>query len=165
MDKAQLNNSIINLLSKNGRMPSKEISERLNVTVQEVDKAIAELEKEHVILGYTAIVQDEAINRDNVRAIIEVEVQPERDTGFDNVARKLSNFPEVRSVYLVSGKYDLRLEVVGKSLQDVAAFVAGKLAPQDGVKSTATYFMLKKYKEAGVQYSQEEKYERLKIVP
>ena len=146
------------------RQSTKEMSERLSCPEAMVGELISELEKEHVIMGYSAIVSDLAKSSE-VRAIIEVEVQPERDTGFDRLAERLGKFPEVRSMYLVSGRYDLRLEVVGKSLQEIASFVAGKLACQNGVKATATYFMLKKYKEAGIQLSGGEENERLKIVP
>ena len=164
MKTAEMKKRIVALLSRNARMATTEIAERLSCTEKQVEKMMAELEKDRVIVGYAAIVSDEA-SPDEVRAIIEVEVQPERDTGYDNLAERLGKFPEVRSVYLVSGRYDLRLEVIGKSLQEVASFVSGKLACQQGVKSTATYFMLKKYKEAGIQLNEEEKYERLKIVP
>lgn len=164
MDCIELKKKVIALLKRNARMAVQEMADRLAVTPEHITKIISALENERIIMGYTAILSDKADNGD-VRAIIEVEVQPERDTGFDNVAEKLAKFPEVRSVYLVSGRYDLRLEVVGKSLQDVASFVAGKLASQDGVKGTATTFLLKKYKESGVQFTKEEKNERLKIVP
>ncbi|MBR4222995.1 MAG: Lrp/AsnC family transcriptional regulator [Victivallales bacterium] len=164
MDKKTFKKEVLSLLVRNARISAQEIANRLGASEGEVLATIAELEKERVIVGYTAIVSDEA-ESDEVRAIIEVAVQPERDTGFDNVAERLARFPEVRSAYLVSGKYDLRLEVVGNSLQAVASFVAGKLASQDGVKSCATYFLLKKYKESGVQFAREEKHERLKIVP
>ena len=164
MDKIELNKKVVSLLSRNARMSDREIADRLGVLEGEVHAAIANLEAERTIVGYAAVVSEQFVT-DEVRAIIEVAIQPERDTGFDNIAERLSRFPEVRSAYLVSGKYDLRLEVVGKSLQDVASFVAGKLASQDGVKSTATYFLLKKYKEAGIQFAKEEKHERLKIVP
>ena len=164
MEDKQLKQALISLLGRNARISTGELAARLDVPEKEVERAIGELERDKTILGSTAVINDEALSGE-VRAIIEVEVQPERDTGFDNIARRLAMFPEVRSLYLVSGKYDLRLEIIGKSLQDVASFVAGKLASQDGVKSTATYFMLKKYKESGVQFSSEEKHERLKIVP
>ena len=164
MDKIELNKKVVSLLSRNARMSDREIADRLGVSEGEVHAAIANLEEERTIVGYAAVVSEQFVT-DEVRALIEVAIQPERDTGFDNIAERLSRFPEVRSAYLVSGKYDLRLEVVGKSLQDVASFVAGKLASQDGVKSTATYFLLKKYKEAGIQFAKEEKHERLKIVP
>jgi len=164
MKPAEMKKRIVALLSRNARMTVQEIAERLACTEAQVKKLIAELEKERIIVGYAAVVSD-AATPDEVRAIIEVEVQPERDTGYDTLAERLGKFAEVRSVYLVSGRYDLRLEVIGKSLQEVASFVSGKLACQPGVKSTATYFMLKKYKEAGIQLNAGEKYERLKIVP
>lgn len=164
MDREELKREIIALLRRNARMSDKEIADRLGSAARTVAGLIRELERDGVIMGYSAIVNDPSANGE-VRAIIEVEVRPERDTGFDNVAERLGKFPEVQSVYLVSGRYDIRLEVAGRSLQEIASFVAGKLAPQDGVKSTATYFLLKKYKEAGVQFSKDEKYERLKIVP
>ena len=156
---------VLALLKRNARISVREIADRLNLEADAVSALIARMEKENVIAGYTAIVNDADDSKEEVRAIIEVQVTPERDAGFDNVALRLAQFPEVESLYLVSGKYDLRLEVVGKSLQDVASFVAAKLASQDGVKSTATYFMLKKYKESGICFVKEEKNERLKVVP
>ena len=155
---------VLALLKRNARISIQEIADRLNAEPAAVSEVISTLERENVIVGYTAITNNSE-EKDEVRAIIEVQVVPERDAGFDNVALRLAQFPEVTALYLVSGKYDLRLEVVGKSLQDVASFVAGKLASQDGVKSTATYFMLKKYKESGICFTKEEKNERLKVVP
>lgn len=157
--------AILRLLRRHARMTVKELADRLQLLQPEVEATIAEMEREGVIMGYSVIVDEEKAPNGDVRAIIEVEVQPERDGGFDNVAMAIARFPEVHSVYLVSGRYDLRLEVVGQSLQDVARFVASKLASQDGVKATATHFILKKYKEAGVELREEVPYERLKIVP
>lgn len=159
-----LKKEVIALLEKNARYSYQEIADRLNTTAATVKKIITELENDKIILGYAAITNNQA-SKDMVRAIIEVQVQPERDTGFDTVAEKLARFPEVQAVYLVSGSYDLRLEVVGASLQDVASFVATKLSSQDGVKSTSTSFLLKKYKEAGIQFVKEEKHEHLKVTP
>lgn len=154
---------IVALLEQNARMSVKEIAGRLAIEESEAASLITELEQSGVIMGYTAVVSEDAVP-DEVRAIIEVEVQPERDKGYDTIAEIIGKFPEVRALYLVSGRYDLRLEVSGKSLQEVASFVSGKLACQPGVKSTATYFMLKKYKESGIQLVQGESYERLKVV-
>lgn len=152
------------LLRQNARISTQEIADRLSSKVEIVAALIKKMEEERLILGYTAIVAQEA-QQDEVRAIIEVQVHPERDTGFDNIARKISSFPEVVAVHLVSGLYDLRLEIVGNSLQDVASFVASKLSSQDGVQSTATHFILKKYKEAGLELDKDEQHERLKIAP
>ena len=165
MDSSEKKRRIMALLQRNARMSCLELGDRLGLTESEVQTLIQELESERAIVGYAAIVSDEIESSNEVRAIIEVEVQPERDTGYDTLAERLGKFPEVRSLYLVSGRYDLRLEVVGHSLQEVASFVSGKLSCQPGVKSTATYFMLKKYKESGIQLSRGETYERLKIVP
>ncbi|MFA6816253.1 MAG: Lrp/AsnC family transcriptional regulator [Lentisphaeria bacterium] len=164
MNGKELKKNIMALLQCNARISNEEIAERLNSTADEVTAVIKKLEKTGVILGYSTIMRPDD-DSDEVRAIIEVQVQPERDTGFDNVARKLAKFAEVRSVYLVSGHYDLRLEIVGHSLQEIAFFVASKLSSQKGVKSTATLFMLKKYKEAGIEFDKEEKNERLKVFP
>ncbi len=161
----QLKQDILRLLRRNARLPDAEIADRLAVDVAEITAAIAQMEADRELLGYSAVIADGALPDGEVSAIIEVEVQPERDGGFDRIAENLSRFPEVLSVYLVSGRYDLRLAVVGHSLQDVAHFVASKLASQPGVRATATHFMLKTYKEAGIQFHEGEDYERLKVVP
>jgi DNA-binding Lrp family transcriptional regulator len=165
MGKHELKQDILRLLRRNARAPEQEIADRLNIEPADVKALIAELEADRQLLGYSAVIADGALQDREVSAIIEVEVQPERDTGFDRIAENLCRFPEVRSACLVSGRYDLRLHVVGQSLQDVAHFVASKLASQPGVRATATHFMLKTYKEAGIQFHEEEEYERLKVVP
>jgi DNA-binding Lrp family transcriptional regulator len=165
MDTNTLKHQILGLLRQNARLAAGQIAERLQAPVAQVQALIAEMEKDRTILGYTALIDEEKAGLDAVRAIIEVEVQPQRDLGFNHTAQMISQFPEVQAVYLVSGRYDLRVEVVGESLQDVAFFVASKLAPIEGIKATATHFLLKKYKETGFLSLQEQKYERLKIVP
>jgi len=161
----ELRRKILRLLERNARMPTAEIADRLAVPVERVEEIIREMEKDRTILGYYALINEDAPEDGGVRAIIEVEVQPERDGGFDRIADMITRFPEVRTAYLVSGRYDLLLEVVGPSLREVAFFVARRLAPIEGVKSTATHFLLKKYKEAGFNLTEEEPYERLKISP
>jgi len=161
----QLKQDILRLLRQNARIPDREIADRLPGRTAAGGARIAQMESDREVLGYSAVIADGALLDGEVSAIIEVEVQPERDGGFDRIAANLSRFPEVRSVYLVSGRYDLRLSVIGHSLQDVAHFVASKLASQPGVRSTATHFMLKTYKEAGIQFHEDEDYERLKVVP
>ena len=165
MKNSDVKREVALLLQRNARMAEQEIADRLQTDVAAVRAAIAEMEKERTILGYPALVDEEKLGVAKVRALIEVEVQPERDSGYDGIALTISKFPEVQTVYLVSGRYDLRVEVVGDSLQEVAFFVASKLASLQGVKGTATHFLLKKYKQSGFQSHQEEKYERLKIVP
>lgn len=165
MEKNENRQDIVKLLQVNARMSVKEIADRLAIEEAEVASLITALERDGTILGYCAMVNSDAIDDDETRAIIEVEVQPERDGGFDRVASTIGRFREVQAVYLVSGRYDLRLEITGQSLREIAFFVASKLAPIEGVKSTATHFLLKKYKEAGFMLDKEENYERLKVAP
>ena len=146
-------------------MDEGEMADRLSVPSDAVREAVRQLEEDGTIMGYHALVNEDTLDRPLVSAIIEVEVQPDRDDGFDRVAHTISRFSEVETVYLVSGQYDLRLHVIGESLQQVAAFVASKLAPLEGVKGTATHFLLKKYKEAGFSFVEDERHERLQITP
>lgn len=156
---------ILRLLKDNGRLNAAEIAERIGADTAAVQAVIQKLEAEQVILGYTAVVDEDRLPGAKVRALIEVKVTPRRDGGFDDVARRIAKFPEVVRLYLVSGGYDLLLEVEGDSLQTVAGFVSGRLATIDGVLSTATSFQLKKYKESGKIMTQEDEYERLPVTP
>ena len=154
---------ILNLLCENARISVEEIALRLNSTPDEVSKIIAELEAKNIICGYTAILNEVTSNK--VTALIEVKITPQRDGGFDTVAKRIAKFDEVKELYLVSGAYDLLLEVEGESLQQVAMFVSGKLSTIEGVLSCSTGFQLKKYKQSGRIIENEESYERLKICP
>ncbi|MBR4938575.1 MAG: Lrp/AsnC family transcriptional regulator [Kiritimatiellae bacterium] len=154
---------IIELLRENARFGSKELAERCGCDEKTVDQAIKSLEKQGVIRGYTAILDDSALDGNRVKALIEVKVTPRREGGFDEVARRIANYPEVSDVMLISGGFDLLLTVEGTSLAEVANFVSEKLATIDGVISTSTGFILKKYKESGRIMRNDEEYERLKI--
>ena len=154
---------ILNLLCENARISVEEIALRLNSTPDEVSKIIAELEAKNIICGYTAILNEVTSNK--VTALIEVKITPQRDGGFDTVAKRIAKFDEVKELYLVSGAYDLLLEVEGESLQQVAMFVSGKLSTIEGVLSCSTGFQLKKYKQSGRIIENEESYERLKVCP
>lgn len=156
---------ILRLLTKNARMSVEEIADRLSTDSESVAATIKKLEDNNVIKGYIIVVNEEELEEHQVKAMIEVKVTPDRSQGFDNVAKRISKFPEVTNVYLVSGGYDLRIEVVGQNLQEVALFVSSKLSTIDGVISTVTHFLLKKYKQAGVIIHNEEENERLKISP
>ncbi|HOK04262.1 MAG TPA: Lrp/AsnC family transcriptional regulator [Victivallales bacterium] len=161
-----MKNAVLKCLIENARMDYSEISERTGLTVDEIRSEIEKLEKNGVIKGYHAIIDDSVENGNTkVCAIIEVKVRPEREGGFDKVARRISKFPEVVSVNLVSGSFDLELEIQGDNLHEVANFVASKLAPIDGVLSTNTCFLLKRYKIAGKILDNKEEYERLKVTP
>jgi DNA-binding Lrp family transcriptional regulator len=156
---------VLRLLDKNARISAKDIADRLDSDEKTVNEIIIGLEKDGVIKGYKVIVDENTVSGDIVKALIEVRVRPERDGGFNRVAERISKFPEVVSLYLVSGGYDLQLEVKGDTLQEVAEFVSSKLATIDGVISTATHFLLKKYKESGLILHDGEEYERLKVTP
>ena len=154
---------ILNLLSENARISVEEMALRLNTSAEKVTEIISELEAKNIICGYTAILNE--TNSNKVTALIEVKITPQRDGGFDTVARRIAKFAEVKELYLVSGAYDLLLEVEGESLQQVAMFVSGKLSTIEGVLSCTTGFQLKKYKQSGKIIESEESYERLKVCP
>ena len=154
---------IIELLCENARLSVSELAERCGASEAEVAAAIKSLEKQGIICGYTAILDDRALGENRVRALIEVKVTPKREGGFDEVARRIAKYPEVVDVMLISGGFDLLLTVEGTSLAKVANFVSEKLATIDGVLSTSTGFILKKYKESGRMMQKDEEYERLKV--
>ncbi len=156
---------LISILQENCRISDKELARRLGVTEDEVRRAIADLEKERIIRGYTVVVNDTMLEEKKVKALIEVKVTPTRDGGFDAVAKRIARFPEVIELSLVSGGFDLLLTVEGDSLQDVAGFVSEKLSTIGGVLSTSTSFMLKRYKRAGMIMDEDEEYDRLKVCP
>ena len=156
---------ILGLLRENARRSTSEIASMLGVDVGEVERRVSELEADGVILGYRAVVDESKLPETRVKAIIEVKIRPSGADGFDGLAKRLARFDEVESLYLVSGEYDLELEVHGASLGDVAAFVSGKLATTAGVEASATRFILKKYKEANRMFGDDDGGERLKISP
>ena len=160
-----MQNEILRMLSENAKLTPAQIAERLNKKEKEVASLIKRLEDDNVIKGYRAIVDESVFSSSCVKAIIEVKVRPERDGGFNNIAKRLSKFPEVSSLYLVSGGFDLLIEVQGGTLQEVANFVSSKLSTIEGVISTSTHFLLKKYKESGKILHNEDEYERLKVTP
>ena len=129
----------------------------------DIKKAITSYEKDGVILGYKTLIDWDKTDREYVSALIELKIIPERVGGFDKIAEKIYNYPEVQSVYLMSGGFDLALIIEGRTLKEVASFVAQKLAPIENVTATATHFVLKKYKDKGVVYDAPEKDERGKL--
>lgn len=160
-----MNHKILALLRENARMGIHEIALRAGLPDVEAEQEIRELEKCGIIRGYTAILNESELDDSKVKALIEVKVTPRREGGFDQVARRIARFPEVTDLYLVSGSFDLLLTVEGNSLQEVASFVSAKLSTIEGVLSTSTSFLLKKYKESGRIMQNDEEYERLKICP
>ena len=156
---------ILSLLKENARISLASIRSRTGLSEEQAAAEIKNLEKSGIIRGYTAILNENANSAAQVKAIIEVKVTPKREGGFDQVARRIANYPEVTDLMLISGSFDLLLTVQGSSLNEVANFVAAKLATIDGVISTSTGFMLKKYKESGRVMEDNDEYERLKICP
>ena len=155
-----MNIELLKLLESDARYTPEQMSIMLDVPVEQVRNDIAELEAAGVILGYKAIIDWEKTERESVSAMIDVKLTPQRDRGFDRVAEKIYNYPEVKAVSLMSGGYDLSVLIEGKTMKEVAFFVSQKLAPIDSVISTATHFVLHKYKDTGVVYDSGEVDER-----
>lgn len=145
---------ILNLLRDNARISIEDISAMTKKTPAEVQAIIQKLENDGVIMKYAAIINPEKDkgSKEKVRAEIEIQVQPQREHGFDGIADRIYRFPQVKSLYLMSGGYDLKVVIEGDSLQDVALFVARKLSTLEGVRSTKTHFLLKTYKENDIVY-------------
>lgn len=156
---------ILDILVENAKVTADEIAVMLNQDVVEVRTQIRKLKQDRVIVRYHTLVNWEKTNREYVTALIEVKVIPQRDQGFDAIAERIYRFAEVSSVYLMSGAYDLSVMVEGRTMKEVALFVAQKLSPLDSVLSTATHFVLKKYKADGVIMEDIEKDDRLVVTP
>jgi len=154
---------ILQILEGNARQSDAEIARMTGMTATEVKEIIADLERRGIIRKYKAVINYEKAGVELVQALIDVNVTPERDTGYDSIAKRISRFPEVKSVRLVSGEYDLLVLVTGKTMQEVAYFVAEKIAPLEQVRNTLTHFLLKTYKENGEIYSDEERGKRLAV--
>ena len=156
---------LLKILEGNALEAPETIAKMLGLSAADVRARIADYEKNGVIRGYQAVLDEDQLALDKVTAVIEVKVTPQREGGFDTIARRLSRFPEVRSSHLMSGTYDLLLFVEGRTLREVAAFVSEHLATLEGVLSTSTHFMLKTYKRLGVLMQQESSDERLSVSP
>jgi DNA-binding Lrp family transcriptional regulator len=156
---------ILEILRDNDRVSPEQMSVMLGLEADEVKRRIAGYEQDRVILKYHALIDWEKAGEELVTALIDVKVTPERDFGFDQIAERLYRFPEVQTVYLMSGGYDLSVVVEGKTMKEVALFVAEKLAPIEHVLSCATHFILKRYKQDGVIFSDEKVDKRLVVTP
>jgi DNA-binding Lrp family transcriptional regulator len=156
---------ILELLQEDACLPPEKIAVMLGRDVTEISAEIERLERERVIIGRKALINWEKLDDEQVWAMIEVKVSPQREVGFNSVANRIARFPETWSVYLLSGTYDLAVQVVGRSMREVASFVSEKLAPLDGVEGTTTHFLMKRYKDRGVVFEDLESAERLPVVP
>ena len=152
-------------MEKNSRIDLGELAVLLGKPEAEVADELAAMEKEGVICGYHTLIDWEKTSNEKVTALIEVRVTPQRGQGFDRIAERIYQYPEVQSVYLISGGYDLMVILEGKSLREISAFVSDKLSTLDTVLSTATHFILKKYKDHGTVLSRKKEDEREMITP
>ena len=144
---------LLKLIEKDATLTPKELAVMLSKEEGDIKDMIRQLEKDGVILGYQAIVDWDKTEKESVTALIEVKVMPQRDDGFDKIAEKLQNYPEIKGLYLMSGGFDFTVLIEGKTMKEVAYFVARKLAPIEFVTATATHFVLKTYKYNGVVYN------------
>ncbi|MBR5524616.1 MAG: Lrp/AsnC family transcriptional regulator [Clostridia bacterium] len=151
---------LLKLLNTNARLTTAQMAVMLDQTEAEVETAIAQLEKSGVVRGYKPLIDWEKTGEEVVTAIIELSIAPSKDEGFDGIAKTIMAFEEVEGLSLMSGGHDLMVTVNGRSFKDVAMFVAKRLSSLDGVLGTATHFVLKKYKERGVLFEEEEQDER-----
>ncbi|MDP2744274.1 MAG: Lrp/AsnC family transcriptional regulator [Dehalococcoidia bacterium] len=155
---------VFRILEKDARTKPEQIAGMTGLPLAQVEKTIKKAEQERVILKYKTLINWEKLGEETVWALIEVRVSPQRDVGFDAVAERIYRFPQVRSMYLVSGTYDLSVVVTGKTMQEVAGFVAQKLAPLESIQGTVTHFLLKRYKEDGEILEGEEQTRRQPLI-
>ena len=161
----KLQTSLLDILREDCRIPLEKMAVMTGVSLEEAAAAIDDLEKRKIILRYSPMINWDRTDRERVEAMIEVRVTPQRDMGFDAIARRIYLFDEVKSVYLMSGSYDLLVLVEARTLKELAAFVSGKLSPLETVTGTATSFVLKRYKEEGVIFESDDTDRRLVISP
>ena len=161
----ELKLKILDLLKEDARRRADLIATMLDAPLTEIETAIAELEADKVILKYATVINWSKVDEDKVTALIEVQITPERGRGFDAIAERIYLYPEVKSVYLMSGAYDLLVEIEGRTLKEVATFVSTKLASIDRVLSTKTHFILRKYKQDGTIFDEHADDQRLIVSP
>ena len=160
-----MRSQILSLLQENGRLAPAQIAAMIGASADQVAAEVKAMEEDGIILKYTAVVDWEKAGQENVVAMIEVKLTPQRDTGFDKVAERIYRYPEVRSVYLMSGTYDLSVQVEAPSLKEISRFVAERLSTIQGVTGTTTHFIMKRYKQDGVIFAKPEDDNRLAVTP
>ncbi len=156
---------LLGIIEKNSRVDIKELAIIMGAPEIEIANELKAMEEEGVICGYHTLIDWEKTSIEKVSALIEVRVTPQRGQGFDNIAERIYKYPEVNSVYLISGGFDLLVSLEGKSLKEISSFVSDKLSTLDSVLSTATHFILKKYKDHGTILSKKYEDERIKVTP
>lgn len=156
---------ILSIIERNSRIDLKELAVILGAQEIDIVNELEAMEKEGIICGYHTMIDWDKTGAEKVTALIEVRVTPQRGQGFDSIAERIYNYPEVKSVYLISGGYDLMVILEGKTLREVSSFVSDKLSTLDTVLSTATHFILKKYKDHGTIFAKKNKDERMLVTP
>ncbi len=156
---------ILAVMEKNSRIDIKDLAVLLGESEMAVANEIAQMEKEHIICGYHTLINWDNTTEEKVTALIEVKVTPQRGMGFDKIAERIYQYNEVNSVYLMSGAYDFTVLIEGRTMKEVALFVSSKLSTLDSVLSTATHFVLKKYKDHGTVLVEEVRDERMLVTP
>lgn len=157
--------TILKYIEKNSRVDLGELAVLLGTDEVTVANEIAQMEKEKIICGYHTLIDWDKVGMEKVTALIEVKVTPQRNQGFDRIAERIYNYPEVTAVYLISGGYDLLVTLDGKTLKEVSQFVSEKLSPVEAVISTTTHFILKKYKDHGTILVKKAESERMLVTP
>ena len=160
-----MSREILKYLERNSKINLQELAVLLGSDEVMIANEIAQMEKEKIICGYHTLIDWEKTGEEQVVALIEVKVTPQRNQGFDRIAERIYNYPEVNAVYLISGGYDLLITLKARTLKEVSEFVSGKLAPLDAVLSTATHFVLKKYKDHGAVLVAKTESERMLVTP
>lgn len=160
-----MRNKILTILEKNARISAHDMAILLGEPEESVAAEITAMEQEKIIGGYHTLINWDKAGTDKVTALIEVKVTPQRGMGFDSIAEQIYHYPEVQAVYLMSGAFDFTVILEGKTMREVAQFVADKLSPMEAVLSTATHFVLKKYKDHGTMLAEEVRDERMLIMP
>ena len=156
---------ILQAIDKNSKLTPADLAAMFGSTTEEVTAVIKELEADAIICGYPTLINWDKTDTEKVTALIEVKVTPQRGLGFDKIAERIYKFDEVESVYLMSGGFDLTVIIEGKSMKEVATLVSSKLAPMEAILSTATHFVLKKYKQHGLPLVSQNTDERMSITP
>lgn len=160
----EIREKILNCIESNSRLTHVDLATMLGEEPDFIKGELSAMEKEHIICGYHTLINWDKTHQEKVTALIEVRVTPQRGQGFDNIAKRIYQFNEVTSVFLMSGGYDFNVLIEGSTMKEVALFVARRLSPIDGVISTATHFVLKKYKEHGIVFEENDQDERMAVV-
>ncbi|MDO4814456.1 MAG: Lrp/AsnC family transcriptional regulator [Gemella sp.] len=161
----ELKSKILKLIESNSKITNSELAAMLDLDTNEVSKLIAEMEADKVICGYATLIDWDKTDNQNVSAMIELKITLQKGTGFDKIAEKVYSFPEVEAVYLMSGAYDLLVQIKHAPMKDIANFVSGSLSVIDEVQSTATHIILKKYKDYGIVFNKSETDKRQMVTP